>query len=202
MGKSTLMKALEVPLREMCPGREVIFTREPGGTPFADEVRGLFRRLPGGEKLNPGVEALLVNAARKDHVDQVIRPALERGAVVVCDRFADSTRVYQGHLGGVDRSVLESLLSFATGQLQPDLTLLLDLPAETMRDRVGQRDQDQDRYDGGDLNMYQAMRTGYLNLADEFAVRFAVVEASASPDEVLKACLSHCHRILKKGHKE
>lgn len=185
VGKSTLMRGLEVWLRTK--HLDLVMTREPGGTPIADDVRRIFKSPPEGEEITPETEALLVSAARAQHVAKVIKPALARGAWVLSDRFADSTRVYQGLLGGVALNDLEWLIRFSTGSIQPDLTFLLDCDVALSSKRIGTSDvrDDAARYDQAELAVHERLRKGYRQVAGFFPGRFYILNADGGPDQVL-----------------
>src|SRR5215469_10178011 len=134
-GKSTLLAGLSERLRDR--GGEIIVTREPGGTPVGDAIRQIFLHKP--VEPVPLAEAFLINAARAQHVSEVILPALDRGATVLCDRFVDSTLAYQGYGRGLDLTLLRSICDAATGGLQPDLTVVLDVPVSISRERLRER---------------------------------------------------------------
>src|ERR1700757_4161379 len=153
-GKTTFLAGLSERLR--ATGSETIVTREPGGTTLGDAIRKLF--LEPGRKPTPLTEALLVNAARAQHVDEVIRPGLDRGAIVLCDRFVDSTMAYQGCGRRMDLPVLRSICDAATGGLTPDLTFLLDLTVSQSRARMKQRDNDLDRLELEDDAFHERVR--------------------------------------------
>lgn len=198
VGKSTLIRSLEVLLKQK--NIEVVLTREPGGTPIADDVRRIFKSPPGGEEITPETEALLVSAARAQHVAKVIAPALARGAWVLCDRFADSTRVYQGLFGGVAMNDLEWLIRFSTGSVQPDLTFLLDCDVDVSSTRIrpsASRD-DAARYDQAGKVVHERLRSGFRKVAGFFPARFYLLNANLSPDEVFaeaKAALTEKWKI-------
>jgi len=185
-GKSTQLRRLAARLRKR--GINVVETREPGGTPGAEIVR---HAVLSGQiaELGPFAEALLLNAARDDHLDEVIRPALERGAWVLCDRFADSTRVYQGTMGGVEADILSALEQTVIRGTWPDLTIVLDLdPAIGLaRARSATREEgiiDADRFEDAAIEDHRRMRQAFLNLAAAEPDRFAVVSAVGGPDEI------------------
>jgi dTMP kinase len=179
-GKSTQLELLRQSLegREgRC--REVVVTREPGGTPAGERVRDLL--LDATVELHPRAEALLFAAARAELVEEVIRPALERGAVVLCDRYLDSSLAYQGGARGLGRGPVEDVNRFATGGLLPDLVVLLDLdPAAGL----GRRARDPDRIEAQDLDFHRRVRDAFRDLAAADPERFAVVDASAPVPEV------------------
>jgi dTMP kinase len=160
-------------------GREVVVTREPGGTPAGERVRSVL--LDPEVELHPRAEALLFAAARAELVEAVIRPALERGAVVLCDRYLDSSLAYQGAARGLGQGPVEEVNRFATGGLLPDLVVLLDLdPASGLRRRAGALD----RIEAQDLGFHRRVRQAFRDLAAADPARFAVVDATAPVPEV------------------
>jgi dTMP kinase len=176
-GKSTQLELLRRALEGR--GREVVVTREPGGTPAGERVRALL--LDPGVELHPRAEALLFAAARAELVERVIRPALERGAVVLCDRYLDSSLAYQGGARGLGRGPVEEVNRFATGGVLPDLVVLLDLdPAAGLARRA----RDPDRIEGQDLGFHRRVREAFLDLAAADPGRFAVVAAAAPVAEI------------------
>jgi dTMP kinase len=178
-GKSTQIRRLRERLEKA--GLAVTVTREPGGSPGAEMIREVL--LSGKAKsLGPRGEAMLFAAARADHVDATIRPALEAGAWVLCDRYADSTRVYQGE-AGVDRQMLDLLELAATAGLKPDLTILIDVPAEIGLKRVEARSYNPagaapDRFETDTLAVHERRRALFLELADSEPDRIAVVDGT------------------------
>jgi dTMP kinase len=179
-GKSTQAAALAERLRAL--GRDVTLTREPGGTPIGDQIRGVLHDLQ-NTAMQPRAEILLYSASRAQLVDEVIRPRLARGGTVVCDRYADSTLAYQGHGHGLDLDALRVITRFATGGLTPDLTLLLDLEAEAgLRRRKAAGDWN--RLDAYDLDFHRRVRQGYLELAAAEPGRWVVVPAEAAVEEL------------------
>jgi len=187
-GKSTQIARLKSFLEAQ--GKTVVVTREPGGSPGAEKIRQLL--LSGEAKdLGPRGEAMLFAAARADHVDTTIKPALERGDWVLCDRYADSTRVYQGE-AGVDGTYLKLLETAAVAGVYPELTLLIDVPAEIGLSRVAVRSKSDDsggpdRFEGEALKVHQRRRKLFLELAREEAHRFAVIDGSMDLDQVESA---------------
>lgn len=161
-GKSTLLAGLADRLR--AEGHDVVVTREPGGTPVGDAIRKIF--LDRNLTIEPLTEAFLVNAARAQHVSEVIRPALARGRVVLCDRFADSTLAYQGYGRGLDLESLRRVGAIATGGLDPDLVLLLDVPVSVARARLRERSEISDRIESEDDGFHERVRQGFIRLAD------------------------------------
>ncbi|MBQ0750536.1 MAG: dTMP kinase [Roseovarius sp.] len=179
-GKSTQARRLAEALRAM--GRDVVLTREPGGSPGAEEIRRLV--LEGDkDRWSAETEILLFTAARRDHLERVIAPALARGAVVICDRFADSTRMYQG-LGRSDlRGLVDQLHALMIGR-EPDLTLLIDIDPGVGLGRALSRGGAEARFESFGEGMQARMRTGFLALAQEFAPRFAVIDGARDLDAV------------------
>jgi dTMP kinase len=180
VGKSTNIEFL----RHLVEGRgfEVVTTREPGGTPAAERIRELL--LGHGDEPMPDMaELLLFFAARALHVENVIRPALARGAWVICDRFTDATRAYQGSGRGLDRELIERLAAAVQRGLEPDLTLLLDAPDEVARGRAQQRG-NADRMENEAAAFHARVRAGYLELAARHPERIRVIDASRPLDEV------------------
>lgn len=179
-GKSTQARLLADRLR--AEGREVVLTREPGGSAGAEEIRRLV--LEGdAARWSPETEALLFTAARRDHLERLIRPALAKGADVICDRFADSTRVYQGVTRGDLRSLVDSLHDLVIGQ-DPDLTLLIDIdPAEGLG-RAQARAGTEQRFEDMGLAMQSQMRDAFLDLARHHPARFRVVDGRGTQAEV------------------
>ena len=181
-GKSTIAKfVLGWVARQQIPGR---LTREPGGTPLAERIRQLVLER-GAEPLSPVTETLLMFAARDLHLQHVIRPALARGEWVVCDRFTDATRAYQGSGRGVNPDLIESLAAAVHGGLGPDCTLLLDVPANVGLARArGRGAGDSDRFEAETQSFFERVRAGYLELARREPARFHVIDATAPLDVV------------------
>lgn len=186
-GKSTQIVLLAEALRGR--GLEVVVTREPGGTEGAEAIRALL--LSGAEdRWNPRAEALLFAAARSDHVARVIRPALERGAWVLCDRYVDSTRAYQSGASGLDDADLLTLHRIGSGGLMPDRTLLLTLPLEVAAARAAARDTGGvDRFGARDPGFHQRVGQAFLAYAAQEPARWRPIDASGTPDEVQAAIL-------------
>jgi dTMP kinase len=175
-GKSTQAALLAQRLRSM--GIGVVLTREPGGSPGAEIIRHVL--LSGAAKsLGPDAEAILFAAARDDHVSTTIEPALTRGRWVVSDRFADSTNVYQGALGQVDPLLLGGLHRVTVGKLKPDLTFILDVPAEVGLERASKRrgEAGADRFEGESLEFHERLRDAYLHLAAGEPDRCVLIDA-------------------------
>lgn len=184
-GKSTQLRILQSYGETL--GHRVLATREPGGCPIADTIRAILLD-PANRALRPRAELLLYAAARAQHVDQIIRPALAAGTLVLCDRFADATLAYQGGGRGLDRSLVESISALAADGLRPDLTLLFDLPVELGLARARRRNQDDSHPDEGrfeleELDFHRRVRDSYLALAASES-RFRVIDATGSVDAV------------------
>ena len=180
-GKSTQLKRLVARLRT--GGREVVATREPGGSPGAEAIRELV--LTGAaDRWSPVTETLLMYAARRDHVERVIRPALARGAWVVCDRFADSTRAYQGAAGGTAAELIAALESFVLEDTRPDLTLIFDLPVEVGLARAHARAGSEMRFESKGLAFHARLRDGFLAIAKAEPDRCALIDADGSVEVV------------------
>jgi dTMP kinase len=186
-GKSTQAQHLARTLE--AAGIAVALTREPGGAPGAEEIRKLV--VEGApERWDALTEALLLTAARREHVVRTIEPALAAGRWVISDRFADSTLAYQGHGHGIDRAALETLRRLAVGALVPDLTLILDLPVELGLARARQRRGPEQRFEAMDRGFHERLRQGFLAIAAAEPARCAVIDASAPVDEVTRAVLA------------
>lgn len=197
-GKST--QAAMLALRLEALGIGVLLTREPGGSPGAEIIRHVL--LSGAaQPLGPDAEAMLFAAARNDHVDCAIRPALDAGKWVICDRFADSTRVYQGALGKVDPRLIRSLERVAIGALVPRLTFVLDLPVEAGLARRKQRGGDAapDRFEAEAMEFHEKLRQAYLALAEREPGRCCVIDAGRSKEEIAKQIWSIVNSRLEPG---
>ncbi len=190
-GKTSQARRLAEALR--AEGHDVVLGREPGGTPLGERIRELLL-APGG-RLSPRADVLLFNAARTEHVAEVIRPALEAGRIVVCARFADSTLAYQGYGSGQPLDDLRAVIEFATGGLMPDLTLLLDLPAEAGLRRKAP--DDHTRFETSfDVAFHRRVRAGFLELAAADARRWVVIDADRDADDVFADLLAAARGAL------
>jgi dTMP kinase len=182
-GKSTQIKTLAERLN--AAKLRAIVTREPGGSPGAEIIRHLV--LSGmGKLLGPDAETLLFAAARDDHVRSVIKPALKQGTWVLCDRFSDSTRAYQGSLGKVSPAVLNAMERVTIGDLKPDLTIILDVPVEVGMKRAAARRGTgvPDRFEAEDVNFHQQLREAYWRIATAEPQRCVLIDATAEPNIV------------------
>jgi dTMP kinase len=179
-GKSTQLRRLA----DRIPG--AVITKEPGGTPLADQIRAVL--LDSNSRIDPVAELFLFAASRRQHVVELIRPALERGTTVLCDRFTDSTLAYQGFGRLLNLDQLRSLNAWATGSLRPDLTLLFDLPEQLgltrARSRNADAPQDEGRFEAEDLCFHQRVREGYLTLAASDPSRFVLIDGQGDIDDV------------------
>lgn len=174
-------------------GRDVVLTREPGGTDAAERIRELV--LDPAYAISAQTETLLHLAARADHVDKVIRPALAEGKVVLCDRFSDSTLVYQGILRHLDLGQLRKLNDFSTGGLRPDVTLLLDGDPRVLLQRRNERGV-VDKFELQGLEFHDAVRAGYLQLAKEEPNRILVVDATRDPEVVMEEIIKKLEGLV------
>ncbi|MBE6404239.1 MAG: dTMP kinase [Lentisphaeria bacterium] len=185
-GKSTQIKLLKEYLESL--GRQVLVTREPGGTPLAEDFRNIVKHYQGEEPLFPATELLLFEAARTQHTNYVIAPALKSGTIVLCDRFADSTEAYQGAGRSLDMDFLLKLNNFAMAGCKPDLTLLFDLPIEVgmerARARVAHIADHNDRLEAEKMDFHQRVRDSFLAIARREPERVKVLDATQSIEEL------------------
>ncbi|MEM8867783.1 MAG: dTMP kinase [Verrucomicrobiota bacterium] len=180
-GKSTQIRALTARLQEL--NHPVVTTREPGGTPLGEAIRHLLQHDPAGEAMSPETELLLFAASRAQHTHELIRPAVEAGKVVLCDRYMDSTTVYQGVARALAPDDVAAINQFAVGKSKPDLTLLIDLDPEVGLARVRARSGGQlDRMERETIEFFQAVRQGYLSLAQNEPERFLILNGDQSPE--------------------
>ena len=188
-GKTTQQRRVAEHLRAQ--GRTVVVTKEPGGTPLADRIRSIL--LDSASVIDPIAEVFLFAASRRQHTTEIIEPALARGEIVLCDRYADSTLAYQGFGRLIDLDRLRMLNHWATDALVPHRTLLFDLPEEAglqrARSRNATADTDEGRFEMEDLRFFRRVREGYLSMAVAEPKRFAVIDANASVDEVFARTL-------------
>ncbi len=190
-GKTTQIRLLSERLDAL--KRAVLTTREPGGTPQAEKIRDLLVRRDAGE-WGAMAESLMFFAARAVHVDTLIRPALEAGKIVLCDRFTDSTRVYQCDGRGLSHGVIEVLNTLVLGTFRPDLTFILDIdPQEGLRRSAvrfaataNQKEKNEDRFERQDIAFHRRLRQGYLDLAVQDPERFRVIDATLSEEQIFK----------------
>jgi len=185
VGKSTQIERLAAKLRER--GDEVLVTREPGGTPLGEQIRHLLKHAPEGRDMNPKAELLLFLASRAELVRKVIGPALDRGVWVLCDRFHDSTTVYQGAGRGLPHEIVDRLNAFAIGARLPGLTLVLDLEVEHARQRMVERAGNiaavADRMEEQPADFFERVRHGYAQLAQAHPERVKIISAHGNVEE-------------------
>ncbi|MCS6806117.1 MAG: dTMP kinase [Acidobacteriota bacterium] len=197
-GKTTVIRFVEQHLRQrQIP---VLVTREPGGTTVGNEIRQVLLKVS-DRAVTPKTELLLYAADRAQHVYERILPALREGRVVLCDRYTDATRAYQGYGRGFDLAWIESLMEFATGGLKPDLTILLDVDVAVARQRLqGRRERvgsaSHDRLDAEDIQFHERVRQAYLELARQEPDRIKVVSAAGTPQQSCQAALEWVLRLL------
>ncbi len=191
-GKSTQTKLLKQALE--ASGHDVILTREPGGSPGAEEIRALV--LQGDpDRWSAHTEILLFTAARRDHLERTIQPALDAGKVVICDRFADSTRMYQGLSRGDLRSTVDQLHDLMIG-IEPDLTILIDMDPAQGLSRALSRNTAEERFEDFGESLQVAMRKGFLSLAQEFSDRFVIIDGAQAIEAVAQDILAATQQRL------
>lgn len=192
VGKSTNMDYLEAHLREQ--GVDLLVTREPGGTSLGEDIRHLLLQLR-EEPVSPMAELLLIFAARAQHINDRIKPALAAGQWVLCDRFTDATYAYQSGGRGIDAGKVRSLESLVQGPLQPDFTLLLDAPVDVGMARARDRGE-LDRFEQEQREFFDRVRATYLQLAEQSSGRYRVIDASLSLEDVQRQLLKVCGELL------
>ena len=186
-GKTTQIRRLIPVLQEK--GFDIVHTREPGGTDIGDQIRSIIMNMK-NKSMHPRAEILLFCASRAQLVEELVRPSLSEGKLVLCDRYADSTMAYQGYGHGLDRDVLSQLLHFATGGLKPDLTLLFDISAEAGLRRRLTNHEEWNRMDDYARQFHERVRSGYLAMAAAEPERWAVIDADRTPDEIHREVVS------------
>ena len=197
-GKSTHIKALKEYLQKK--GFECLITREPGGAPISEKIRDILLSVNDGKGMSAKTEILLFEAARSQHVEQTILPALKAGRIVISDRFMDSTTAYQGAARRLPQGDVEWLNNFAVGSALPDMTILLDLPVEEGLKRANKRDADNaDRMGSENIEFYEQVREAFLKLAAQNSDRFAVVSAEGSKEETFAKIISEVERKLREN---
>jgi dTMP kinase len=195
-GKSTHASRLAEYLRSK--GRDVLLTREPGGTAIGDQIRAILNDHA-NTAMHPRAEILLFCASRAQLVNRMIRPHLARGGTVVCDRFSDSTLAYQGYGHGLDLGILRTISNFATEQLAPDLTLLLDLPVEIGLARRRRSDSDWNRLDALEVAFHRRVRQGYLDLSRVDPGRWVPIDAEREEEAVWESIKRSVSARLEAG---
>ena len=197
-GKTSQMASLAEFLSQ--GNQEVVTTREPGGTPISDQIREIIMKMD-NTSMHPRTEVLLFLAARAQLVEQVIRPALMAGKIVICDRYVDSTLAYQGYGHGNDLDELRRLLNFTTGGLKPDVTLLLDIDVNDGMRRKQSGGSEWNRMDAYTSAFHQRVRQGYLSLAQAEPERWVVIDASQSPAVVQISLREALGALVSKSRK-
>lgn len=197
-GKSTQVKLLAKTLSAL--GRDVVLTREPGGTPEAEKVRDLLVRNDGGD-WNALEQCMLFFTARAQHVRTLIKPALNAGKIVICDRFTDSTRAYQGYGLDLDLGTIEKVHLITMNSFEPDMTLLLDIPAKDglgrSTRRLSEEGSDEDKYERLDIEFHEKLRRGFIELSERHADRFKVFDARDEISSLSKKINSYVLERLK-----
>lgn len=198
-GKSTLARALEAALRSR--GLSVVLTREPGGTPLAERLRAIALER-GSEHISAHAETLIMFAARAIHLENLIRPALASGSWVICDRFTDATRAYQGAGRGVDMAFIDRLAAGVHADLWPHRTLLLELPVQQGLKRARQRAEAGDRFEDEDVRFFERVRECYRSLALSDSARIRIVDATQGPQRVAEQALAALADLLPDNRDE
>ena len=193
-GKTTQLNGLMPVLEKQ--GLDVIRTREPGGTEIGDQIRSVIMDM---KNMTPRAEILLFCASRAQLVEELIRPSLAAGKIILCDRYADSTMAYQGYGHGLDREALGQLLHFATGGLKPDLTLLFDIPSEAGLRRRLSNHEEWNRMDDYALQFHERVRNGYLEMAAAEPDRYVIINADRSKEEIHKEVVLTVMRKLNRS---
>jgi dTMP kinase len=197
-GKSTQIQRLAGRLRSL--SQDVLLLREPGGTDIGEEIRHTLKHSPKNTAMRPETELLLMNASRAQLVREIIRPALDQGRLVLCDRFYDSTVVYQGYGRGLNLQQTQAIIDFAVGDTRPHLTLLLHVPLPVSLARRQQRQGQQiplrDRFEEADQAFFERVERGYLELAKQEPDRLRLIDATRSLDEVFAEIWTHTSALL------
>ena len=189
-GKSTQADLLRSYLESK--GEQVELLREPGGTALSEQIREILLN-PNNEKMDPSTESILLSASRAQLTREIIIPALERGNVVICDRYADSTLAYQGYGRGINLEWLEKLNAFATAGLKPDITLLVDLPVDEALNRMQSKSFDRIEMEG--IEFLEKVRSGYLELTDRFSKRYFMIDGMETIEEMSKKIINKIEEI-------
>ena len=189
-GKSTQADLLRSYLESK--GEQVELLREPGGTALSEQIREILLN-PNNEKMDPSTESILLSASRAQLTREIIIPALERGNVVICDRYADSTLAYQGYGRGINLEWLEKLNEFATAGLKPDITLLVDLPVDEALNRMQSKSFDRIEMEG--IEFLEKVRSGYLELTDRFSKRYFMIDGMETIEEMSKKIINKIEEI-------
>ena len=188
-GKTTQINRLAKAL-----GENVVVTREPGGTPISERIREIFLSSP---DISPQTELMLIAAARSQHVNDVILPALNDGNIVICDRFSDATIAYQGYRKGIDLKVIKMVNHIATGGLEPDITFFLDLPPNVGLQRKRESDEPLTRLELETLDSHEKVKNGYLAVAEAEPNRIVVINAQLEIDEIHRILIEECKKKIE-----
>ena len=191
-GKSTQADLLRSYLESK--GEQVELLREPGGTALSEQIREILLN-PNNDKMDPSTELILLSASRAQLTREIIIPALERGNVVICDRYADSTLAYQGYGRGINLEWLEKLNEFATAGLKPDITLLVDLPVDEALNRMQSKSFDRIEMEG--IEFLEKVRSGYLELTDRFSKRYFMIDGMETIEEMSKKIINKIEEIRR-----
>ena len=189
-GKSTQADLLRSYLESK--GEHVELLREPGGTALSEQIREILLN-PNNDKMDPSTESILLSASRAQLTREIIIPALERGNIVICDRYADSTLAYQGYGRGINLEWLEKLNAFATAGLKPDITLLVDLPVDEALNRMQSKSFDRIEMEG--IEFLDKVRSGYLELTDRFSKRYFMIDGMETIEEMSKKIINKIEEI-------
>lgn len=189
-GKSTQADLLRSYLESK--GEQVELLREPGGTALSEQIREILLN-PNNDKMDPSTESILLSASRAQLTREIIIPALERGNIVICDRYADSTLAYQGYGRGINLEWLEKLNAFATAGLKPDITLLVDLPVDEALNRMQSKSFDRIEMEG--IEFLDKVRSGYLELTDRFSKRYFMIDGMETIEEMSKKIINKIEEI-------
>jgi dTMP kinase len=197
-GKTTLALRIRDALQAL--GKEVIFTREPGGTAFGEELRHFLLHRQPGEKVSPKAQLFLFLASRIQHLEEVIKPALARGSIVLCDRFSDSTIAYQGRGQALGLDYVLSCSQLATNGIEPDLTFFLDVNPEVGLERIDKRavGGPRDRMEQETVAFHERVHTGFLELAKKFPKRIIRLDGSVDPNTLFESAYVHLKNFLQK----
>jgi len=198
-GKTSVIQGLKKKFQETGE-YPVLFTREPGGSPIAEEIRQVTLD-PKNTAMDAKTEALLIAAGRRQHIVEKILPALEKGTIVICDRFVDSSLVYQGFARGIGMEAVAQINQFATESLQPNVTLYLDVPSEVGLERIdkGKKERQFDRLDQEEISFHHKVREGYAILLERHADRMIKVEANRPEKDVLEDCWKIVNTVLEQN---
>lgn len=197
-GKTSLIKLLVNDFKEM--NIDTLTSREPGGSKIAEEIRSVILNVE-NTNMDYMTEALLYAASRKQHLEEIIKPAIENGKVVICDRYIDSSLAYQGWARGLGIDTVYDINMYATGGFLPDLTLFIDIPAEVGLERIKSNNRDVDRLDLEKISFHHKVREGYLKVAQMFPERIAIIDGNKPLEEVYKDIKEVIQKAMSKSDK-